>query len=36
MINAQFIDRIVEAKLRSYNQRPSKEISNETFKKSLP
>ena len=31
MINAQFIDRIVEAKLRSYNQRPSKEISNETF-----
>jgi hypothetical protein len=30
-INAQFIDRIVEAKLRSYNQRPNKEISNETF-----
>ena len=30
-INAQFSDRIVEAKLRSYNQRPNKEISNETF-----
>ena len=30
-INAQFIDRIIETKLRSYNQRPNKEISNETF-----
>jgi len=30
-INAQFIDKIIEAKLRSYNQRPGKEISNETF-----
>ncbi|MDG1326536.1 MAG: DUF1549 domain-containing protein [Opitutales bacterium] len=30
-INAQFIDRIIETKLRSYNQRPGKEISNETF-----
>ena len=30
-INAQFIDKIIEAKLRSYNQRPNKEISNETF-----
>ena len=30
-INAQFIDKIIESKLRSYNQRPGKEISNETF-----
>ena len=30
-INTQFIDRIIEAKLRTYNQRPGKEISNETF-----
>ncbi len=29
--NAQFIDQIIESKLRSYNQRPNKEISNETF-----
>ena len=30
-INTQFIDRIIEAKLRTYSQRPGKEISNETF-----
>ena len=30
-INSQFIDRIIETKLRSYNQRPNQEISNETF-----
>lgn len=30
-VNAQFIDRIIETKLRSYNQRPGKEISNEIF-----
>ena len=30
-INAQYIDRLVETKLRSYNQRPNKEITNETF-----
>jgi hypothetical protein len=29
--NAQFIDQIIVAKLRSYNQRPNKEISNEAF-----
>jgi len=31
MINAQYIDKLVEGKLRSYNQRPSKEITNEAF-----
>jgi len=30
-MNAQYIDRLVETKLRSYNQRPNKEIENETF-----
>ena len=30
-INAQFIDRIIETKLRSYNQRPNKEITNDAF-----
>jgi hypothetical protein len=30
-INAQYIDRLVETKLRSYNQRPNKDITNETF-----
>jgi hypothetical protein len=31
MVNSQFIDKIVESKLREYRQRPNKEISNETF-----
>ena len=30
-INAQYIDNLILGKLRSYNQRPNKEISNETF-----
>ena len=30
-LNAQYIDNLILAKLRSYNQRPNKEISNETF-----
>jgi hypothetical protein len=30
-INAQYVDRLIETKLRSYNQRPNKEIDNEAF-----
>ena len=30
-VNAQYIDKLVENKLRSYGQRPGKEIDNETF-----
>ena len=30
-LNAQYIDNLILGKLRSYNQRPNKEISNETF-----
>jgi len=30
-INSEFIDKIIESKLRSYGERPNKEISNEAF-----
>ena len=31
IVNAQYIDKLVENKLRSYGQRPGKEIDNQTF-----